>query len=63
MRCAVVIPFIMGDRVYGSVMDLIDETFPVPDYEAMFLDLELMLPFLMSYLTTVFKLLQISEMS
>ena len=53
----------MGDRVYGSVMDLIDETFPVPDYEAMFLDLELMLPFLMSYLTTVFKLLQISEMS
>ena len=33
MRCAVVTPFIMGDRVYGSVMDLIDETFPVPDYE------------------------------
>ena len=33
MRCAVATPFIMGDRVYGSVMDLIDETFPVPDYE------------------------------
>lgn len=27
------IPFIMGDRVEGSVMDLLNETFPIPLYE------------------------------